>query len=287
MKLKTIFLGDESAYLDLINKNSDLELIVCKKADRKQKKYFGSAMEFAQKFKLKTISPAEFIASQPTTDLIISAGFSELIPAGIIQKQRVGIINIHQSFLPGYRGRHPLNWAIINGEKLTGVTIHHVNEKFDDGKIILQERVPIFDDDNIMDVYYRTVEKGKLMLEKLFNIIGTDEFIGYEQDSAKATYFPPRKPSDGEINWNEPAQKIRNLIRALSYPYPGAYFFFKGKKIIIDEIKVLGGKKRDNNKIGTVSLIDGMPTLTSIDAYIKVVKLRNRDLNDLIKLCDI
>lgn len=285
MRLKSIFLGNESAYLDIIDKRCDLDLIVCEDISAEKKKYFGSARDFAVEKRKRVASPQDFLKNLEACDLIIVAGFPKLIPKSVIGTPRIGIINIHQSLLPKYRGRHPLNWAIINGEKETGVTIHHVNEKFDAGRIILQEKVPIYENDNIMDVYYRTVAKGKLMFEKLFNIIGTDEFIGYEQDSSEATYFSPRKASDGEISWNDPAQKIRNLIRALTYPYPGAYFFFKGEKFVIDEVEV--SERGHDNKTGAVLLIDGMPALTSIDAYIKIVRLRNRSLSDLVKLCHI
>jgi len=218
---------------------------------------------------LNTVKPAR------PTDLIIVAGYPKLIPRRIIELPSIGIINIHMSLLPAYRGRHPLNWAIINGEKYAGVTIHHISEKFDEGNIICQDRISIKRYDTIADVYAKAVRKGNSLLGKTFRMIGSRQFKGIKQDRRYASYFPPRTPKDGKINWNEPADKIRNLVRALVDPYPGAFFYYRGKKKIVDEVDILPHIQRCDTKIGKPFLLNGCYTIKTCDGFIKLVKLRN------------
>lgn len=238
---KTTFIGGESAFLDTIRKYSQLHLIVCAVKKRKAKKYFGSAFDFARKHNIKVVSPENYMHCPQATDIIIVSGYPRIIPMRIINHPRIAIINIHQSLLPAYRGRHPLNWAIINGEKYTGITIHHINNKFDDGNIILQDKVRINKKDTVMDVYYKTVNKGNILLKKIFLSAGKKEFMGRKQDFRLSSFFPPRTPEDGKINWSHPIKRIRNLIRALSKPYPGAFFYYQGKKIVVDKLEAING----------------------------------------------
>ena len=124
----------------------------------------------------------------------------------MIDSARVATVNIHQSLLPTYRGRHPLNWAIIKGETHTGVTIHHINEDFDEGNIILQKKVEILNNDNVMDVYWKATEVVCEMLYGFFDKAKKGNLKGFRQDPERATYFPPRIPKDGKIDWSESAE---------------------------------------------------------------------------------
>jgi methionyl-tRNA formyltransferase len=285
MFCNTTFIGNEPPFLEVISRNSHLQLVVCKKVSSRAKSFFGSSYDYARRNNIQIISPEDYFNNPAPTELIIVSGYPGLIPSKIINHPEIGIINIHQSFLPAYRGRHPLNWAIINGEKHTGITIHHINERFDDGNIIFQEKVVIEENDNIMDVYFRTVEKGKEMLQKALNIVGKNEFKGFEQNKQLATYFPPRKPEDGEINWADSAVRIRNLIRALVEPYPGAYFFYEGKTVIVDNVEVLC-ECRSSCDIGKPFVIDGSVVVKTGEGFLKILKTRNKrwGLPDLINL---
>lgn len=274
--IKTIFIGNESVFLKTIDKTFDLNLIVCERINNKTKKAFGSAFDYAKENKIKSVSPQRFFNKPIPIDLIIVSGYSRLIPPHIISHPRIGIANIHQSLLPLYRGRHPLNWALIKGEKYTGVTIHHINRRFDAGNIILQEKVKIEENDTVMNIYWKTVEKGKGLICRLARIIGQKRFAGIKQDENKATIYPVRKPEDGEINWRDSAINIKNLIRALAEPYPGAYFYLKGKKIIIDEAEIIRHCDFNNVRIGSPFLFNRRIIIRTGSGFLKINKIRNK-----------
>lgn len=277
-RLKTTFIGNESPFLEVLKKNSDLRVIVCERVSSGTKKYFGSSYDYAKKNNIQIMSPENYFSNPVAADLIIVSGYPKLIPPKVIAHPKTGIINIHQSLLPAYRGRHPLNWAIINGEKYTGITIHHINNKFDGGNIICQEKVSVDKDDTIMDVYNKTVIKGKIMLKKVLNMACTKSFNGIRQGSESASYYPPRSPKDGKIDWNDNAVKIKNLVRALTVPYPGAYFYYKGKKIIIDEAEFTGNCQNEY-EAGKPFILKGAVIIKTGKGFLKILKIRNKNLN--------
>ena len=277
MGCETIFIGNESPYLQTLNKLSDLSSIVCDPIRGTAGKVFGSAHQFAKKKKIAVVLPADFIRSPKQADIIVVSGYSKRIPRKVIDSARVATVNIHQSLLPAYRGRHPLNWAIIKGETHAGVTIHHVNEGFDEGNIILQKKVTISKNDNIMDVYWKATKTGCEMLYSFFDKAKKGNLKGFRQDPKLATYFPPRIPRDGKIDWSEPAEKIYNLVRALTYPYPGAYFYYRRKKMLI-EIAKAEKEGPVGSKIGVPTFYRGACFVKTGSGFLKIAKLRNANL---------
>ena len=273
MRYKTTFIGHELPFPEAIKEHSNLHLIVCKRIKCKAKKFFASSFDYAKANGIQIISPQDYFNNPIPTDIIIVFGYPKLIPSRVITHPRIGILNIHQSLLPAYRSRHPLNWAIINAEKYTGVTIHHINGKFDEGDIIFQKRVKIEEEDTIMDVYSKTVEAAKELIRKTLNIVGKKQFKGFKQKERLASYFPPRRPKDGRINWNDSAIKIKNLIRALTEPYPGVYFYYKGKKTIIDEAKVLENCPY-SGRIGKPFVFDGNVIVKTGEGFLNILKIR-------------
>lgn len=270
-------MGNEPPYLEVIDRYANLKaLVTMEMRSRKARACFGSAYTWAKKNGRRIISPDDFYEKPEKSDLYIVSGFSRLIPLCISGVPSIGTINIHQSFLPAYRGRHPLNWVLVNGEKTTGITIHHVNEKFDDGKIIVQQRVRIAPDDTVLDVHWNTVAAGKKLLKQVFSMIGTREFEGFRQDLSRASYFKPRTPGDGKINWNLPADAIRNLVRSLVDPYPGAYFYFQGKKIIVDEVAVSGKAFDQSVKTGLPFTRNGKWYVKTGNGLLEVRAIRNK-----------
>ena len=216
MGFETIFIGNESPFLEVLSDISRVSGIVCEPIRGTSKKVFGSSYQFAKERKIEIISPSSFLKKPRPTDIIVVSGFSKLIPGRVIKSSRVATINIHQSLLPAYKGRHPLNWAIIKGENFTGVTLHHLNKNFDEGNIILQKKVKISEKDNIMDIYWKTVIKGTELLCAFYKNAKRGNIGGFRQNQKLATYYPPRKPRDGKIDWNETAVNINNLVRALT-----------------------------------------------------------------------
>ena len=280
MRFETIFIGNESPFLEGLSNISRLSGVVCEPIQGISKKVFGSTYQFAKERKIEIISPSAFLKKPRPADIIVISGFSKFIPGRVIKSTRVATVNVHQSLLPAYRGRHPLNWAIIKGENYTGVTLHHVNESFDAGNIILQKKVKISKKDTIMDLYWKTVEKGRNLLCAFFKNAKKGEISGFRQNPDLATYFPPRKPRDGKIDWNESAENINNLVRALTYPYPGAYFYFKKKKWIIEEAQVIR-KGPTDSKVGKPVFLRGACLVKTGSNFIQINRFRNTKLIDI------
>ena len=178
---------------------------------------------------------SDFI-NEKQCDILLSINYLYIIEYPLIDLPKKYAINIHGSLLPKYRGRTPHVWAIINNEKTTGVTAHLIDEKCDNGDIIQQIEIKIEKNDT-----------GAIILEKfqkeywplIQNIIGKIENQSIKfrpQDQSKATYFGKRTPDDGKIDWNWQKERIYNWIRAQASPYPGAFCYLNGQKLIIDEI---------------------------------------------------
>lgn len=176
-------------------------------------------------------------------DVIISVNYLFLLESDIINHSNILTFNIHGSLLPKYRGRTPHVWAIINGETKAGITAHQIDSGCDTGKIIHQIEVPITNDDTGASILDKYTKLYFPLIEKVLNDVVGGNLILYPQDQESSTYFGKRTPSDGEINWDWDKERIRNWVRAQSYPYPGAFTFLDGKKIIIDKVVCLNQER--------------------------------------------
>jgi methionyl-tRNA formyltransferase len=156
-----------------------------------------------------------------------------MIHEEILKIPRLGAFNMHGSLLPKYRGRVPINWAILHGEKTTGVTLHHMVKRADAGDIVDQEAVPIGPDDTAQEVFNTCVTAARLVLLRQIEALTTGTAPRRAQDESQATYFGGRKPEDGQIDWSQSAENIYNLIRAVTQPYPGAFTQVDGNKLFI------------------------------------------------------
>lgn len=166
-------------------------------------------------------------------DLIIVVGWYYMIPELVLKYPSKGVIAIHASLLPKYRGNAPLVWAMINGEKRTGVTLFYIKNGIDEGDIIAQTIFDILEDDYISNVLVKAEISSIQLLIQYLPLIANNSAPRLIQDSSEATYFPKRNPDDGMIDWNWEENKIRNFIRAQSRPYPGAFTILGNKKVII------------------------------------------------------
>jgi len=157
-------------------------------------------------------------------DAMVVVGYGQIIPRSIIDIPRLGIINVHASLLPKYRGAAPIQWAIANGEMRTGVTTMRIDAGLDTGDMLLKWETEIGPEEDALDLGRRLSAAGaQLLVETL-----RDDPAPVKQDPAEATYAPILKKEDGEIDWNWPARKISNRSRGF-LPWPGAYSFFRGQ----------------------------------------------------------
>ena len=185
----------------------------------------------------KRISDYYEVINDIKPDVMIVAGWYYMIPKKIRALAKYGAWGMHASLLPKYAGGAPLVWAMINGEKKTGVSLFRLSDGIDDGDIIFQKAFPIKFEDTIKEVYARATMAAKEILVKALKNIKNLRFK--PQDRSKLEIYPQRRPEDGEINLNQSFLEIYNFIRAQSFPYPGAFIKGKdGKKVIIDKVKV-------------------------------------------------
>jgi methionyl-tRNA formyltransferase len=170
-------------------------------------------------------------------DVLLSVNYLFIVGKDLLSVADKFAINFHGSLLPKYRGRTPHVWAIINGEKESGVTAHLMTDAVDNGGIVKQVRVPIEDDDTGYTVLQKFNALYPELIEETLNDIAQGTLTASVQNHNKATYFGKRTPDDGEINWDWHKERIRNWVRAQAAPYPGAFSFYEGEKVIIHELQ--------------------------------------------------
>jgi methionyl-tRNA formyltransferase len=192
-------------------------------------------------------------------DIILSFYYRNMISEKVLSIPRLGAYNMHGSLLPKYRGRVPINWAVLHGERETGATLHHMVKRADAGDIVDQEAVPIGPDDTAFDVFNKVTVAARKVLERQIDAIKAGTAPRTRQDESQASTFGGRRPEDGRIDWTQSAERIYNLIRAVTHPYPGAFTEFKGQRFFIWQAKPLG---RGEGKPGTVLSIDPLRVAT-------------------------
>ncbi len=177
------------------------------------------------------------IISDAQLDLLLVLGWYYMIPEKVRELTSHGAWGIHASLLPRYAGGAPLNWAIINGEEETGITLFRMKSGVDDGDIIRQVSFPIGPNDYISDVYEKATAASKEVLRAALTNIGDLTFR--PQNPEEIQVYPQRKPEDGEIDMTKNSKEIFDFIRAQAPPYPGAFFrTVDGKKIVIERARV-------------------------------------------------
>jgi methionyl-tRNA formyltransferase len=192
------------------------------------------------------VKPAEYAAllQKIKPDIAFAIGWRYLISQEAYTLPPRGTLIIHDSLLPRYRGFAPMNWAIINGEKETGVSLFHIAEGVDCGPIVDQLATPIYPEDTAKTVDERLITLYEEIIIKNIPALEAGTAKAIPQEEAQATYCCKRTPEDGEIHWQQSAEQIYNLIRGCTQPFPGAYTLLKGKKIFIWEAKVVAAESR-------------------------------------------
>ena len=160
-------------------------------------------------------------------DVVVVIAYGQIIPASLIAIPRLGWINLHGSLLPKYRGAAPINWAIINGEKATGLTTMQIDPGLDTGPMLLKYQTGIGPDETALDLYAQLAEAGAPLIVETLKELDRGEIAPTPQDNSQASLAPPLKKEDGRIDWFLPAPKIYNRIRGLQ-PWPGAFTAFRG-----------------------------------------------------------
>jgi methionyl-tRNA formyltransferase len=184
--------------------------------------------------------------------VILSINYLFIIEEDVIKHPTKFAVNFHGSLLPKYRGRTPHVWSIINNEQKSGITAHLIDDGCDTGDIIEQIEIEISKTDTGASILNKFNEKYFPLVQKVIDKIENDTISFKPQDHSKATYFGKRTPEDGLIDWNWHKERIFNWVRALSNPYPGAFSFMNGTKIIIDQVSFSDIGFNDDFENGTI-----------------------------------
>jgi methionyl-tRNA formyltransferase len=202
--------------------------------------WFASVRELAQLHRIPVVMPTDPNGEEWLTrvracrpDFIFSFYYRQLLGAAMLAIPAQGALNLHGSLLPKYRGRVPVNWAVINGEEETGATLHYMVEKPDAGDIVDQQAVPILPDDLALDVFNKVTWAAELLLHRALPALIAGTALAKKQNLLEGGYCGGRKPEDGIIDWRRSATHVHNLVRGVAPPYPGAFTFIDGKLLRI------------------------------------------------------
>jgi len=231
----------------LLELGVDVKLVVTHQDNESEQIWFDSVADVAKRNGIAVISPDDPNSdaviervSQCQPDFIFSLYYRQMLKQALLDIPARGAFNVHGSLLPKYRGRVPVNWAIIHGEKESGVSLHRMELKPDAGNLLAQRAVPILRNDTAFAVFQKLKCAAESMLMDVIPELIAGRVTEAPLDLANGSYYSGRKPEDGQVDWGLPAQDIHNLVRAVAPPYPGA-FFDNGPH----RIEVLGSYFRD------------------------------------------
>lgn len=229
-----------AALAELLDLGADVGLVVTHRDDPGERIWFSSVAELAAGAGIATITPDDVNADEAVAaiaavrpDFLFSFYFRQMMKPRVLALPSRAALNLHGSLLPRYRGRAPVNWALVNGESETGVTLHEMDEKPDHGAIVAQRRVAITHDDTALSLTRKLAAAGRELLRETHPLLVAGAAPRVSQDHSKSSYFGGRKPADGLIDWTRPAEAIRNLVRAVTDPWPGAFTFVNGRKVLV------------------------------------------------------
>jgi UDP-4-amino-4-deoxy-L-arabinose formyltransferase/UDP-glucuronic acid dehydrogenase (UDP-4-keto-hexauronic acid decarboxylating) len=246
----------------LLRNGFEIAAVFTHKDDPKEVIWFDSVAELAASKGIPVFAPDDINhpmwvekikAMKP--DIMFSFYYRNMIKKPLLEIPAKGCMNLHGSLLPAYRGRCPINWVLVNGETETGITLHYMTPRPDDGDIVAQRQILIADDDTAKSLHLKSAQASAAMLDEILPLIKKGKAPRSPQDNSKASYFGGRKPSDGEIDWNVNASEIRNLVRATTRPYPGAFSFISDTKVLIWTVSELS-QQDTTSAPGTILSID-------------------------------
>jgi methionyl-tRNA formyltransferase len=246
--MRIIFLGYHNigyaclqALIELCRELGDeIVAVVTHDDDPRENIWFASVRQLAFDNYLPVYQPADpndpaFLAAmralQP--DFLFSCYYRHMLKQPLLNLPRLGALNLHGSLLPRYRGRVPVNWVLVHGETETGVTLHYMEAKADQGDIVGFKRVPITYEDSALTLFAKMTAAAPELMRETYPLLRAGTAPRLSQDHSQASYYGGRTPADGLIDWRLSAQQTYNLVRAVTHPYPGAFTFFQGRKLLV------------------------------------------------------
>lgn len=266
---------------ELLALGADVPLVVTHRDSPGETVWFRSVDERARAAGIRSIAPddvnapdavAELAAVRP--ELLFSFYFRNMISQRVLDLPTAGALNMHGSLLPKYRGRAPVNWVLVHGERETGVTLHYMDAKPDHGDVVAQQRVPITRDDTALTLTHKVAAAAREILRTSYPLLVAGTAPRVPQQHGSSTYFGGRKPADGEIDWTRSAESIRNLVRAVTTPWPGAFAALRGKRVFVwraEVVSAAAGAKRDPGEV--LADADGRLLVATGDGVLDLVEV--------------
>lgn len=224
----------------LLELGADVAGVFTHEDDPDEQRWFRSVAELAERAGIPVWKPARINSTASVEriralapEMLFSFYYRRIVSDRILGIPPRGCFNLHGSLLPRYRGRSPTNWAVLNGERATGVTLHEMVAEADAGAIVAQRSVPIAEDASAHDVMLLQIEAFRELMRDVYPALGAGTAPRVRQDESRATVFPGRRPEDGAIDWSVSARAIHDLVRAVTHPYPGAFAWLSGRKCFI------------------------------------------------------
>jgi methionyl-tRNA formyltransferase len=225
---------------ELMAAGAEIVLVVTHEDQPDENVWFRSVQRVAEQHHLEVIAPPEVNAPEVVAkiaalepDLLLSVMFRQLLRRSLLDAPRRGALNLHPSLLPKFRGRSPINWVLVEGETETGVTLHYMVEKADRGDIVAQRRILIDEEDTALTLHHKATAAARLLVREAYPLLAAGRAPRLPQNHAEASYFGGRKPQDGEIDWRWPARRVYDLVRAVTHPYPGAFSWQGGRRLLV------------------------------------------------------
>jgi methionyl-tRNA formyltransferase len=224
----------------LLTSGDEVALVVTH-ADRPgENVWWPSVRELAEHFDIPVVVDPDVHAADFAVrvracapDFVFSFMFRTLLRHELLEIPRLGALNLHPSALPKYRGRSPINWALVHGETETGVSLHYMVEKPDRGDVVAQRRFPVAELDTALTLHRRATDEARILFRETYPLLREGRAPRIPQDPTQASYFGGRKPEDGKIDWRWPAPRIYDLLRAVTHPYPGAFTVHAGRRLFV------------------------------------------------------
>jgi methionyl-tRNA formyltransferase len=221
----------------LLSQKEEVAAVITHRDDPAEKRWYRSLVEVATAAKVPVVYGEEVDLGKTVADLkpdlILSFYYRSMIPMEVLTLAPRGALNLHGSKLPRLRGRAPINWALVECEEESGVTLHHMVKAPDAGDIVAQRAWKIGARDTAKDLFFRAVDEAKLLLRDFWPAVRDGKAPRIPQDSKKATYRGRRRPDDGRIDWSQPTKRVDGLVRAVTDPFPGAFTTVQGRKIMV------------------------------------------------------
>lgn len=231
----------------LLNAGIQVDLVITHQDDPNENVWFGSVAKLCEDKNIPYMTPNanQLMGLIPqiqtlAPDYLFSFYYRYMIPAELLACANIAALNMHGSLLPKYRGRAPVNWAILNGETQTGATLHIMEAKPDAGDIVGQSAVPIGPNETATDVFGKVSSAAVDVLTQVLPALVQGRVPRSPNHLSQGSYFGGRKPADGQIHWEQSAKQVHDLVRAVAPPYPGAFTDWQGKRMIVAQTSLEG-----------------------------------------------